>query len=74
MSNTLSERVKREFEKWKEIYEIPYHMEFQVKTLLRLQEEYDSIDVGSHTTKTRETLLRMIQNLHGSMILQEKEK
>ena len=28
--NNLSERVQREFEEWKEKYDIPYHAEFQV--------------------------------------------
>jgi len=70
--NNLSERVQREFEQWKEKYDIPYHAEFQVKTLLKLQEEYDDVEVGSNTTKTRETLLGMINRLHMSMRLVEK--
>jgi len=70
--NNLSERVQREFESWKEKYEITDYMEFHVKTLLKLQEEYDQVDVGSNTTKTRESLLGMIQKLHMSMNLREK--
>lgn len=68
----LSERVQREFDKMKEMYIIPYTMEFQVKTLLKLQEEYDSIEVGSNTTRTRETLLHMIQELQRSIRLEPK--
>jgi len=71
MSN-LSERVQREFETWKDKYEIPEHMEFEVKTLLKLQEEYDQVEVGSNTTKTRESLLGMINRLHIGMRLKEK--
>jgi len=70
--NNLSERVQREFETWKEKYEIPEHMEFEVKTLLKLQEEYDQVEVGSNTTKTRESLLGMINRLHMNMRLKEK--
>jgi len=70
--NNLSERVQREFETWKEKYEIPEHMEFEVKTLLKLQEEYDLVEVGSNTTKTRESLLGMINRLHMNMRLKEK--
>jgi hypothetical protein len=70
--NNLSERVQREFESWKEKYEIPDHMEFEVKTLLKLQEEYDEVYKGSNTTKTRESLLNMIHRLHMSMRLTEK--
>jgi len=68
----LSERVQREFNLWKSKYDIPYHAEFQVKTLLKLQEEYDEVEVGSNTTKTRETLLGMINRLHMSMRFNEK--
>jgi len=59
----MSERVEREFKEWQEKYEIPFNQEFQVKTLLKLQEEYDGIECGSNTTKTREVLLHMIQDL-----------
>lgn len=72
--NNLSERVQGEFESWKEIYEIPSDMEFQVKTLLKLQEEYDQVDAGSNTTRTRESLLGMIQKLHMNMRLKVKDK
>ena len=70
--NNLSERVQGEFKSWKEKYEIPSHMEFEVKTLLKLQEEYDLVEVGSNTTKTRESLLGMINRLHMGMRLKEK--
>lgn len=69
----LSKNVQKEFETWKEKYEIPYHMEFDVKTLLKLQEEYENIPEGSNTTKTRETLLQMINRIHMSMNLNQKE-
>ena len=72
--NNLSERVQREFNEWKERYDIPYNMEFQVKTLLKLQEEYETVEIGSNTTKTRETLLHMIQDLQGRMNLNEKNE
>jgi hypothetical protein len=68
----LSERVEREFSEWKEKYEIPYYMEFQIKTLLKLQEEYDDIEAGYDNTRTRETLLHMIQDLQKSLILKDK--
>jgi hypothetical protein len=71
--NNVSERVQREFNEWKEKYEIPYHMEHHVKTLLRLQEEYDNVEASSNTTKTRETLLHMIQDLYVRLKLKEKE-
>lgn len=72
--NSLSERVQREFESWKEKYEIPEHMEFEVKTLLKLQEEYDQVETGSNTTRTRESLLGMINRLHRDMRFNEKQK
>ena len=68
----LSERVQREFEKWQEKYEIPLHEEFQIKTLLQLQEEYDNIQANSNNTKTRDTLLHMIKQLHSSLLLKKK--
>jgi len=71
MSN-LSERVQSEFIEWKEKYEIPKHMEFEVKTLLKLQEEYDLVEAGSNTTRTRESLLGMINKLHMNMRFKEK--
>lgn len=71
--NNLSERVQREFNEWKEKYEIPSHMEFEVKTLLKLQEEYDKIEESSNTTLTRKTILEMIQRIHRDMRLKEKE-
>jgi len=39
---------------------------------LKLQEEYDEVEVGSNTTKTRETLLGMINRLHMSMRFKER--
>lgn len=72
--NNLSERVQREFSEWQEKYEIPVHMEFEVKTLLKLQEEYDETPSGSNTTRTRETLLGMITKLHRDMRFSEKVK
>jgi hypothetical protein len=74
MNDNLSERVKREYNEWKEKYEIPLDTEFQVKTLLKLQEEYNSIEPNSNNTKTRETLLHMIQDLQMKMILNKKRK
>jgi hypothetical protein len=68
----LSERVQREFDKMRELYEIPYDMEFQIKTLIKLQEEYNAITPESNNTRTRETLLHMIQNLQASMKLTPK--
>jgi len=68
----LSERVQREFNAWKEKYEIPYNMEFQVKTLLKLQEEYDEVEIGSNTTRTRETLLHMIDEAQRHLYIKEK--
>jgi len=70
--NNLSESVQREFTKWKEKYDIPYSMEFHLKTLLKLQEEYDEVEIGSNTTKTRETILHMIQDLQRQMVFKEK--
>lgn len=70
----LSERVQREFEKWQEKYEIPLHEEFQIKTLLQLQEEYDNIQANSNNTKTRDTLLHMIKQLHSSLLLKKKSE
>jgi len=70
--NNLSERVQREFDTWKGKYEIPYDVEFQVKTLLKLQEEYDNVEASSNTTRTRDTLLHMIQDLSKSMRLEPK--
>ncbi|HBY21014.1 MAG TPA: hypothetical protein DEG71_08395 [Clostridiales bacterium] len=63
------ERVQKKLTEWKEKYEIPSHMEFEVITLLKLQDEYDQIEMGSHTTMTRRTLLDMIQRLHRDMRL-----
>jgi len=70
--NNLSERVQREFNEWKEKYNIPDHMEFEVKTLLKLQEEYDLVETGSNTTRTRESLLSMINRLHKDLMLKPK--
>lgn len=70
--NNLSERVQREFDTWKGKYEIPYDVEFQVKTLLKLQEEYDNVEASSNTTRTRDTLLHMIQDLSKSLKLEPK--
>lgn len=71
--DSFKERVQREFEIWKEKYDIPYNMEFQVMALVRLQEEYKETLIGSNTTRTRETLLSMINNIHKSLHLKEKE-
>lgn len=73
MNNGLSERVEREFKEWKERYEISYDMEFDIKALLKLQEEYDNTEVGSNTTLTRRTILDMINKLHRDTRLKPKE-
>jgi hypothetical protein len=70
----LNERVEREFKKWQEKYEIPFQSEFQVKTLLKLQDEYNNVEEGSNTTRTRETLLRMINEVGGSVSLKPKQE
>ena len=70
----MSERVENELKKWKEEYDIPLTDEFNVKTLLDMQEEYDSIEKGSNTTRTREVLLHMIQDLKSHLRVQKKEK
>jgi len=73
-NKTLSERVKKEFENWKERFEIPFSKEFQVKTLLKLQEEYNDIEPTEKNTMTRKTLLYMIQDLEHNLSLKEKTK
>lgn len=70
----MSERVEKEFKVWQEKYDIPYKTEFQVKTLLKLQEEYDTIKADSSNTRTRETLLKMIEGLQMRLSLTSKEK
>lgn len=69
----MSERVERELQNYKENYEVPADKEFLLKTILKLQEEYDSIEKSSHTTKTRDTLLNTIANLQLKLNLKEKE-
>lgn len=68
----LSERVESEFERWQEQYDIELGEEFQVKTLLQLQEEYDDIKPDSSNTRTRETLLSMIKSLHSNLRLKKR--
>jgi hypothetical protein len=72
MYQELSERVRREMAEYKEKYIVPLHKEFQIKSLLKLQEEYDSICSGSNTTMTRKSLLDMIERLLHDMDLKEK--
>ncbi len=63
----LSESVQREFDRWQEGYSIDLLDEFLVKTLLKLQDEYNSITPGSDNTLTRQTLLDMILRLQSSL-------
>ena len=67
-----TERIEREFVKWQEEYEIPCSDEFQVKTLLELQDEYKETPKESNTVRTRENLLRMIQDLFNHLRLVKK--
>jgi len=69
----LSERVERELNEYKSKYEMHSTTEFKVKTLLKLQEEYDSIIPASNTTKTRESILSMISNLGKNIQLTPKQ-
>lgn len=70
----LSERVQSEFERWQQEYEIELGKEFQVKTLLQLQEEYNEIKPDSTNTRTRETILNMIKSLQMNLILYKKKE
>ena len=66
----MSERTEREFQKWKENYIIPFHEEFNVKTLIGLQEEYENTEVSSNTTKTRDSILSMVNNVSRNLRLE----
>lgn len=70
---TMSERVEREFEKWREMYYIETKDEFQVKTLLKLQEEYDNIEPHGSNTLTRKNILDMIQMLNGISLREKRQ-
>jgi hypothetical protein len=72
-----SERVEREFKEWQERYDIPYSEHFRVKTLLALQEEYDNIVPADNNTRTRESILKMINEIHSKFpykMFEEKKK
>ncbi len=65
----LSERVEREFAEWEKKYVIPHHEEFNIKALLKLQAEYDSIEPDGSNVLRRQTLLDMIRDLHRNIIV-----
>lgn len=65
----MSVSAEQKFKLWKEQYDIPYDEEFMVKTLLELEEEYESISKTSNTIMTRKTLLETISRLKASLRL-----
>lgn len=50
-------------------YVIPHHEEFNIKALLKLQAEYDSIEPDGSNVLRRQTLLDMIRDLHRNIIV-----
>jgi len=71
----MSERndiLEKEFQKWQGKYEIPLEAEFNVETLIKLQEEYNNIKPANDNTRTRETLLSMINRVQNNIRLTPK--
>ena len=68
----FSESVERQFSEWNKKYEIPEHMEFQIKTMFELQEEYRSIPV--EYTKRKRDVLEMIMKLQDKLPTKLPEK
>jgi hypothetical protein len=68
--NKRSEYVEREFQKWSEIYEIPFDQEFEVKALLELQGQYNEIPDKHIRTKT--DILNAIHGIKGRLRLKKK--
>lgn len=65
-------RVDKEYQQWKERYEIPFKDEFNVKTLLQLQDEFNSLSYNSGMTKTRTDLIYMIERLNRNLDLKKR--
>ncbi|WP_206459346.1 hypothetical protein [Anaerovorax sp. IOR16] len=68
----FNERAEREYKEWNERYIIPHDKEFQVKTLLKLQAEYNNTECNSSTTLTRRDLLEMITRLQRDLKFEKK--
>lgn len=66
------ERVEREYKKWEKEFEIPLDLEFMVKSLLNLQEQFNS--TSDEHTKTKMDLLKMINEIQGNMTLTKKKR
>jgi hypothetical protein len=64
-----AERIEREYKKWEEKYEIPFEQEFEVRTIIELQDEFRS--VPEDHTKRRSEIINMITHLKGRIRLKE---
>lgn len=63
-ASVYSESVEKKYQEYMDKYEIPEYYEFQLKTLLSLQEEYNEATKKTpEHTKSRESLLHMIQRM-----------
>lgn len=67
---SMIEYVNGEYEKWQEIYEIPFKDEFNVRLLLQVR--WDILHTQPEHTKTKLDLIRMAEDLRRSMRLEKK--
>ena len=67
---SMIEYVNGEYEKWQEIYEIPFKDEFNVRLLLQVR--WDILHTQPEHTKTKLDLIRMAEDLRRSMRIEKK--
>ena len=66
-----SEYVESKFIEWNNKYDIPEYFEFQLKTMFELEEQFR--EQPKENVKTKQDILRMIQDLHGRLQFRIKE-
>lgn len=64
-----AERIESEYKKWEEKYHIPFDQEFEIRTIIDLEDEFKSI-TPEHT-KRRDDVIKMISHLKGRLNLKE---
>ena len=67
-----SDYVENKFKEWNEKFDVPYGCEFQLKTMFELEEQF--MEQSKEDIKTKQDILRMIQDLHTRMSIKLKTK
>lgn len=66
------EYIEKEFEKWKQYYDIPFANEFNVKALLSLQ--YDFMSLPDDYVKSKKDLIEAMSVIKRDLYLKPKSE